>query len=168
MCSWCPPMSLSGKSKCCLGELGFMRGERRGEEREEERGGDSDLSSHCWTHLTIKSIGKRRHYDRLSPVIALILRGGSKLLVMVDGSGEEKKKSPGGKKNRRRRCCCCCCCRSVRPIRCVDVVKWLVRKCERDNDRLCMTPLGAPHLSCVWTPSAAHTHTQLLSLSQRL
>ena len=76
-------------------------GVRLHERREERRGerGDSDLSSHCWTHLTIKSIGKRRHYDRLSPVIALILRGGSKLLFMVDGSGEEKKKkAPGAKR----------------------------------------------------------------------
>lgn len=37
-------------------------------------------------------------------------------------------------------------------IHSVDVVKWLVRKCERDNDRLCMTPLGAHHLSCEASP----------------
>lgn len=29
-------------------------------------------------------------------------------------------------------------------IRCLDVVKWLVRKCERDNDRLCVTPHASP------------------------
>lgn len=51
----------------------------------------------------------------------------------------EKKKSPEGKAAAAAAC---------GPIRCLDVVKWLVRKCERDNDRLCMTPLGAPNLSC--------------------
>lgn len=46
---------------------------------------------------------------------------------------ERKKKSPEGKTAA-----------AYGSIRCVDVVKWLVRKCERDNDRLCMTPHGSP------------------------
>lgn len=60
---------------------------------------------------------------------------------MVDGVVEGGKKiSPEGK---------AAAAAAYGPIRCLDVVKWLVRKCERDNDRLCMTPLGAPHISAV-------------------
>ncbi|CAB1415658.1 unnamed protein product [Pleuronectes platessa] len=47
---------------------------------------------------------------------------------------EEEKKSPEGE----------AAAAAAAAIRCVDVVKWLVRKCETDNDRLCVTPLGAP------------------------
>lgn len=57
---------------------------------------------------------------------------------MVDG--KERKKDPEG------RAAAAAAAHSL--IRSLDVVKWLVRKCERDNDRLCMTPLGAHNLSC--------------------
>lgn len=68
---------------------------------------------------------------------------------------EEGKKSPGG----RAASAAAAAAFSTDPL-CVDVVKWLVRKCERDNDRLCMTPLGAPHFSCE-APLLSHIHPPL-------
>lgn len=53
--------------------------------------------------------------------------------LRVGEKTKERKKSPEGKTAA-----------AYSSIRCVDVVKWLVRKCERDNDRLCMTPHGSP------------------------
>lgn len=64
---------------------------------------------------------------------------------MVDGKERERKKDPEG------RAADAAAAHSL--IRSLDVVKWLVRKCERDNDRLCMTPLGAHRLSCEAPPS---------------
>lgn len=63
-----------------------------------------------------------------------------------------RRERQGGKKDPKGRAAAAAAAAAHSLIRSLDVVKWLFRKCERDNDRLCMTPLGAHHLSCE-TPS---------------
>lgn len=67
---------------------------------------------------------------------------------------KERKKSPEGKTAA-----------AYGSIRCVDVVKWLVRKCERDNDRLCMTPHGSPKYQ---TPLPSLSFFKLVFISDAL
>lgn len=167
MRTWCPPICVSVQSSSLLLTNREGGGGSFKQITSRTRGEDSYLPQPFAQLTCLSSRSERRHYERLSPVIAPWVRAvNPKLLVTVD-VGEKKrrrrrrKKSPGG-----RAASAPAAAFSPDPL-CVDVVKWLVRKCERDNDRLRMTPLGAPHLSCE-APFLSHIHPPLQLLSQRL
>lgn len=87
-------------------------------------------------------------------------RGESQIVSYGRRRGEEEEEEEEGKKRPGGRAASAAAAAFSPDPLCVDVVKWLVRKCERDNDRLCMTPLGAPHLSHE-APLPSHIHPPL-------